>query len=214
VDSPLCLIVNPTAGNGTARTVLPAAIAALRAAGAEHTVTESAGLADARELATAAARRGEVIVAVGGDGMAGGLAGVAARHGARFGLIPAGRGNDLAGVLGVPADAGAAAHVLTQGRSRQIDLIAVSAPDRDEVVVAGSVYAGIPAVAGEIANATRWLRGGVVYPVAALRALARWRPASFTVQVSAAPRTNSMATPSWSRTLRTSGPECRSRRQQ
>jgi diacylglycerol kinase family enzyme len=50
-------------------------------------------------------------------------------------------------------------------------------------MVAGSVYAGIPAVAGEIANATRWLRGGMVYPAAALRALARWRPAAFTVVV-------------------------------
>ena len=38
-------------------------------------------------------------------------------------------------------------------------------------------------MAGAIANATRWLRGGIVYPVAALRALARWQPASFTVRV-------------------------------
>jgi diacylglycerol kinase (ATP) len=183
VNSPLCLIVNPTAGNGRARALLPAAMAALLAAGAEHTVTESVSLAHARELATGAAARGEVIVAVGGDGMAGSMAGVAATRGAQFGLIPAGRGNDLAGVLGIPADPGAAARVLTDGRLRQIDLIAVSAPGHEEVIVAGSVYAGIPAVAGEIANATRWLRGGIVYPVAALRALARWQPAAFTVQV-------------------------------
>jgi len=183
VDSPLCLIVNPTAGNGRARALLPAVTAALVAAGAEHTVTESASLAHARELATDAAGRGEVIVAVGGDGMAGGLAGIAASCGARFGLIPAGRGNDLAGVLGVPTEPGAAARTLTQGARRQIDLIAVSAAGGDEVVVAGSVYAGIPAVAGEIANATRWLRGSIVYPVAALRALARWRPATFSVEV-------------------------------
>ncbi|HEX6934343.1 MAG TPA: diacylglycerol kinase family protein [Streptosporangiaceae bacterium] len=183
MDRPLCLIVNPTAGNGRARSLVPVAADALRAAGSLHRITESASLAHALQLAAGAAERGEVIVAVGGDGLAGALAGAAAGHGARFGLIPAGRGNDLAGVLGVPADPAAAALVLAAGHERQIDLIEVSAPGHQEVIVAGSVYTGIPAVAGDIANATRWLRGSVVYPVAALRALARWRPAIFTVQV-------------------------------
>jgi diacylglycerol kinase (ATP) len=183
MDLPLCLIVNPTAGNGRARALVPAAAAALRAAGTQHRITESASLAHARELAAGAAERGEVVVAVGGDGMAGALAGTAAACGARFGLIPVGRGNDLAGVLGVPADPVAAARALTAGHERQIDLIGVNAPGHPEVIVAGSVYTGIPALAGEIANATKWLRGSVVYPVAALRALARWQPATFTVQV-------------------------------
>jgi hypothetical protein len=49
--------------------------------------------------------------------------------------------------------------------------------------VAGSVYLGLPAVAGEIANRTRWLRGSVVYPAAALRALAGWTPAGIRVEV-------------------------------
>src|SRR5262245_6781858 len=115
--------------------------------------------------------------------MAGALSGVAAACSARFGIIPAGRGNDLARVLGVPPDPAAAARVLAAGIERQIDLIGASAPGYAEVAVAGSVYAGIPAVAGEIANATKWLRGGVVYPAAALRALARWQPAAFTVHV-------------------------------
>ncbi len=183
MDSPLRLIVNPAAGNGRARALLPAATAALAAAGAEHQITESASLAHARELAATAAGRGEVIVAVGGDGMAGALAGVAAASGATYGLIPAGRGNDLAGVLGIPADPAAAARVLARGTRREIDLIGASAPGHPEVIVAGSVYMGIPAVAGQIANATRWLRGGLVYPVAALRALASWQPAAFTVRV-------------------------------
>ncbi len=124
-----------------------------------------------------------MVVAVGGDGTAGALAGVAATSGARYGLIPAGRGNDLAGVLGIPSDPAAAVRVLTTGQVRQIDLIAVGTAGQPETVVAGSVYAGIPAVAGEIANATRWLGGSLVYQVAALRALARWRPATFSVEI-------------------------------
>jgi diacylglycerol kinase (ATP) len=184
VDRPFCLIVNPAAGNGRAHGLLPPARSVLDAAGAEHRVLESASLAHARDLATEAAERGDVVVPVGGDGMAGALAGVAAASGARYGLIPAGRGNDLAGVLGIPADPAAAAGVLAGGQVRKIDLISVSSEGQLDVVVAGSVYAGIPAVAGEIANATRWLAGPLVYPAAALRALARWQPATFTVTCS------------------------------
>jgi diacylglycerol kinase (ATP) len=183
VGRPFCLIVNPAAGNGRARGLLRPATDALAVAGAEHQVVESASLAHAKDLAAAAAGRGDVVVAVGGDGMAGALAAVAAACGASYGLIPAGRGNDLAGVLGIPADPAAAAAVLAAGRVRRIDLISVEAPGHPETVVAGSVYAGIPAVAGQIANTTRWLGGSLVYPVAALRALARWQPATFSVGI-------------------------------
>ncbi len=181
MERPLCLIVNPAAGHGRARQLLPPARSALTAAGAEHRVVESSSLSHARDLAAEAASRGEVVVAVGGDGLAGALAGIAAAGAAWYGLIPVGRGNDLAGVLGIPSDPAAAARVLAAGQLRQIDLIAAGVPGQPEVVVAGSVYAGIPAIAGEIANSTRWLGGSLVYPVAALRALASWRPATFTV---------------------------------
>ena len=180
-------IVNPTAGKGRSRALMPQVSGVLTASGAEHRVLESASLAHARELAAAAADRGEIVVAVGGDGMAGALAGVAASAGAAYGLIPTGRGNDLAGVLGIPADPVSAARVLADGTLRHIDLIGVSTPHAPEVIVAGSVYAGLPARAGEVANATRWLGGPLVYPVAALRVLARWRPVGFTVTITGHP---------------------------
>jgi len=175
--------VNPQAGSGRARALLPAATQVLTEGGTEHRVLESASLAHARDLAAEAGDRGEVVVAVGGDGMAGALAGVAAAAGASYGLIPAGRGNDFAGVLGVPADPAAAARMLLNGRTRQVDLIGVSTPAHQEVIVAGSVYAGLPALAGQVANATKVLGGPLVYPVAALRVLAGWRPVTFTVRI-------------------------------
>jgi diacylglycerol kinase (ATP) len=187
VDRRLCLIVNPQAGNGRVRTLLPAAMAVLTEAGTEHRVVESESLQHAQELAAVAAERGEVVVAVGGDGMAGAIAGAVAAAGASYGLIPAGRGNDLAGVLKVPADPAAAAKALTQGQPRRIDLIAASTPDQPEQIVASSIYAGLPAVAGEVANAARFLGGGLVYPVSALRVLARWKPVTFTVQITDGP---------------------------
>lgn len=184
----LSLIVNPAAGRGRALRLLAEASAALDAAGADYRVAVSASLEHAAQLAAEAATTDRVIVAVGGDGMAGALAGAASRHGARFGIIAAGRGNDLARVLGIPAEPAAAARLLTAGRDRQVDLIGVSVPGQQEVIVAGSAYVGVPSVAGEIANGTRWLRGPAVYSVAALRAVARWQPAAFALEGTAGPR--------------------------
>ena len=175
----LSLIVNPAAGRGRALQFLPLAADALEVADADYEVSRSASLQHAAQLAGEAAAAGRVVVAVGGDGMAGALAGAACRHGCRYGIIPAGRGNDMARVLGIPADPAAAARLLVEGRTRQIDLIGVSVPGAPEAIVAGSVYLGVPSVAGEIANGTRWLHGPAVYTLAALRAVARWRPATF-----------------------------------
>jgi diacylglycerol kinase (ATP) len=178
----LSLIVNPAAGRGRAPRLLPQATAALDAAGADYEVRESASLAHAGELAQDAAARGLAVVAVGGDGMAGSLAGVAARLGARYGIVPAGRGNDMARALGIPAEPAAAAALLAGGATRQVDLIGVSVPSQPEAIVAGSVYAGVPSVAGQFANGMHWLPGSAVYTVAALRAVAGWRPAAFGLQ--------------------------------
>jgi diacylglycerol kinase (ATP) len=181
----LRLIVNPAAGGGRSLRTAAAAAAELAALGAAFEVTRSRSLGHARELAAAAVAGGAVAVAVGGDGMAGALAAAVAGAAAGpagpgvLGLIPAGRGNDLARVLGIPAAGRAAAGLLARGEPRPVDLIGVSVPGQPELAVAGSVYAGLPSVAGELANATRWLAGPVVYPVAALRALAAWRPVTF-----------------------------------
>jgi diacylglycerol kinase (ATP) len=183
------LIVNPAAGGGRALATLAHATAELDELGLCYQVTQSASLEHARELAAAAAGAGSVVVAVGGDGMAGALAGAAAAGGATFGIIPAGRGNDLARVLGIPVAPRGAARLLARGQARRVDLMGVGTPGQPDRVVAGSVYAGLPAVAGQLANATRWLTGPAVYPVAALRALATWRPVRFRLESPAAEAT-------------------------
>jgi YegS/Rv2252/BmrU family lipid kinase len=183
MNGPFCLVVNPAAGHGRALRVLRATTALLDASAASYEVATSDSLDHARDLAARAAQQGNVVVAVGGDGMAGALAAVAAREGGRFAIVPAGNGNDLARGLGIPFQPTAAVPVLTNGRERKVDLIAVEQAGQPETVVAGSVYLGIPSVAGEIANRTRWLRGPALYPVAGLRAVAGWKPAGFKVEI-------------------------------
>ena len=185
MPGPFSLVVNPAAGGGRSLRLLPEVVAELDQLGLDYGVARSASLQHARELAAAAARDGKVVVAVGGDGLAGALAGVTAAASATFAIIPAGRGNDLARVLGIPVEPRAAVRVLAGGQTRRIDLISVRTPGQPECVVAGSVYAGVPSVAGEIANGARWLHGPAVYPVAALHALAAWHPVRFRLEPAA-----------------------------
>ena len=177
------LIVNPAAGGGRSLRLLPAVTAELDGLGVRYAV-DAVALAGRRPAARGrgGGRPGTWWWRSAGTAWRARWPGWRRRGGATFGIVPAGRGNDLAGVLGIPSGPAAAARVLAGGHVRAVDLIGVSVPGQPECVVAGSVYAGIPSVASEIANAMRWRLGPAVYPVAALRALAGWRPVSFRLE--------------------------------
>jgi YegS/Rv2252/BmrU family lipid kinase len=186
-----CLVVNPAAGGGRSKRLLPLVTAVLDATGTRHEVRASTSLEHAKELAVAAAGRGDVVVAFGGDGMVGALAGAVAAVDGVFGIIPSGRGNDFVRTLGLPFSPADAARVLVHGQERQVDLIGVRHPEAAqsraagpaELVVAGSVYLGIPAAAAEIAGRTKWLAGPLVYPAAGIRAVVNWKSATFRVEL-------------------------------
>ena len=55
-------------------------------------------------------------------------------------------------------------------------------PGRTPTLVAGSVYAGVDARAGEIVNRSHWLPSKLQYPIASVRALATYRPAALTLE--------------------------------
>ena len=84
---------------------------------------ETTDLAHARELARRAADEERIAVAVSGDGMIGAIADeLRELPGAVVGIVPGGRGNDLARVLGIPTDPLAAANVLLDGIERAVDV--------------------------------------------------------------------------------------------
>jgi len=181
----LTIVVNPAAGGGRAIRHLPAVRTVLDAAGARYLICQSSSLGHARAIAAEAAVRGDLVVAFGGDGMAGAIASAVAQAkpggDGVFGVIAAGRGNDLARTYGIPLGPADAARLLLAGESRPMDLVALAGEGGSQVTVAGSVYVGIASAAGQIANDTRLIRGPLVYPVAALRALAGWEPVTFHV---------------------------------
>jgi diacylglycerol kinase (ATP) len=185
VVSSLTIVVNPAAGGGRAIRHLPVVRTVLDAAGARYLICLSSSLGHARAIAAEAAGRGDLVVALGGDGMAGAVASAVAQAkpggDGVFGVIAAGRGNDLARTYGIPLGPADAARLLLAGESRPMDLVALAGAGGSQVTVAGSVYLGIASAAGQIANDTRLIRGPLVYPVAALRALAGWEPVTFHV---------------------------------
>ena len=76
---------------------------ALRGHGLDVRRADTRDLPHARELAIEAAHAGETAVTLGGDGLAGAVADALREvPGALLGVLPGGRGNDLARVLGLP----------------------------------------------------------------------------------------------------------------
>jgi YegS/Rv2252/BmrU family lipid kinase len=179
MPAPVCLIVNPSAGGGKAGRVAPDVERALREQGLEVRRVDTRDLDHARELAEQGARAAETVVVLSGDGLVGVIADVLRDfpH-VVLGVLPGGRGNDLARVLGIPKDPIEACEVIAHGVPRAIDLGEVGGK-----AFVGIASAGFDSEANRIANeAPAWL-GGLVYAYGALRALASWRPARFEVEL-------------------------------
>ncbi|WP_432175375.1 diacylglycerol kinase family protein [Streptomyces sp. Tue6028] len=176
-------VVNPTAGGSTGAAALLQVARLLREAGAGLETEYSRSLSHAQELARRAGEQGRVVLAVGGDGMAGGIGGALSGTGTVLGLVPAGRGNDFARALQLPTDAADLARVLLENAPRQVDTIEVESAVHPRTVVLGSVYAGVDALANRHANQARVLRGAASYYAGGLRAVTSWRPASYRVTV-------------------------------
>ena len=174
----VCLIVNPRAGGGRAAKKLPEVEAALRGRGCPFRVERTTSIAHARELAQSTLETGEVAAAMGGDGLLGAVAGELRGTDGVLGVVPGGRGNDWARKLGIPADADGAADVIAGGRTRTVDV--ALAGDRAYLGIAS---AGIDSDVQVIANATRLPLGALVYVYGTLRALAGWKPATWTVTI-------------------------------
>jgi len=174
MDRPVALIVNPSAGAGRAAQRLPVVAAELRALGIESRQEKTTSIDHAAELARTAGEAGEAVFTLGGDGLVGVVAGALADTGTPMGVLPGGRGNDFARVLGIPRDPGEAVRVLASARERKLDL--AEANGRPFIGIASC---GFDSVANRIANESRLVKGNLVYLYAALRSVATWKPARF-----------------------------------
>jgi YegS/Rv2252/BmrU family lipid kinase len=172
------LLVNPSAGGGRVASLLPQVESAMRERGLEHRTVLTESVEHGREQARAAAAAGEVTVVMSGDGLIGQVGGAIADTNGRLAIVPGGRGNDLARVLGIPTEPAAAVDVLATGVPRDIDV-----GEANGRRFLGIASCGFDSDANRIANEAKLVKGNLVYAYAALRALATWKPATFTLDL-------------------------------
>jgi YegS/Rv2252/BmrU family lipid kinase len=178
MEGPVCLIVNPHAGAGRALRLLPGVEAELRAQGRVFRVERTTSIVHARELTREAIGRGEIVAAMGGDGIIGAVAGELRDGRGLLAVFPGGRGNDFARKLEVPFDPVEAAKLLQTGQERRIDLAEVAGE-----TYLGILSAGIDSDVSRIANDTKLPLGTNVYVYGTLRALLSWKEANWEVIV-------------------------------
>jgi YegS/Rv2252/BmrU family lipid kinase len=159
---------------------LPEVERALDVRGISHRTVQTEALEHGIREAREAAEQGEIPVVMSGDGLIGQIGGVLAGGDVPLGIMPGGRGNDLARVLGIPKDVEGAADVLAAGHARRIDVGEVNGHR-----FLGIASCGFDSDANRIANEAELIRGNLVYLYAGLRTLATWRPARFTVTIDA-----------------------------
>jgi YegS/Rv2252/BmrU family lipid kinase len=178
VSAPIALLANPSAADGRSLRCVDAVRAELDARGAQYELLSPSGRDAARAVAREAGERGETVVAVGGDGTIGLIAGALRGTPGRLAVIPAGRGNDFARVMKIPTDATEAARVALDGEERAVD---VGDVDGETFVCIASL--GFDSDANRIANEAELIKGNLVYLYAALRALIGWKHANFHVVI-------------------------------
>jgi len=179
----LALFANPAAAGGRALSTLPAVETELTHLGVPYRVVDTRDVEHARAEAQSAAGHGETVVAVGGDGLVGSLAGALRGQAGALAIVPSGRGNDFARVLKIPTEPREAARVAVDGSERVVDLgVANGRP------FVGIASLGFDSDANRIANEAKLVKGNLVYLYAALRALVGWKHARFRVTVDGSQR--------------------------
>ncbi len=177
---PLALLVNPSSGGrqgaeaaaaGSSRRSTPRRV--------DFRVERTKSLEHGVEQALRAVEAGEIPVVISGDGLVGAVGGAMAGAETPLGIIPGGRGNDLARVLGIPDEPEEAVDVArSPARPARIDV-----GEANGKRFLGIVSVGFDSEANRLANETSVMRGNLVYAYAALRTLLGWKPARFTVRV-------------------------------
>lgn len=174
----ICLLVNPYAALGKTLQILHNVERELKRLKQDFYTALTEDVPAMQKIALQASQNGEHVYVLGGDGTLRCVAQVLRYTQAALGVIPCGRGNDFARILSIPFDPILACQQLVNGKEMLIDLGDVN--DKAFLTICSL---GFDSVANEIALNTRFIRGAGVYAYAGLRALLRWSPLRFSVQI-------------------------------
>lgn len=181
------LVINPTAGGNRGA----AAGASVRAVleRSSHELVELSGdsflEAKAKISAAIAERRVDVVVLVGGDGMAHLGVNVCANTKVPMAIVPAGTGNDSAGIFGMPIDNPTACIeliLLNLETPKLIDAIDIEHGQGNTWAI-GAASAGFDALVNARANRMSWPQGPMKYYLAMLLELASFRAIKYSSKI-------------------------------
>ncbi len=179
VDNELLMLANPAAGSGRSLKAIKEAGRIFDSMNILNTARLSESLPHAKLEAREAAAEGTTVIAVGGDGFLGALAAEVAEANGILGAIPAGRGNDFARVMEIPTDTEPACRLIAKGCVRTIDMGEVNGHP-----FLGIASTGFDSYANYYANRVKLVRGRLAYAYGGIKALVKWKPATFTIEAS------------------------------
>ncbi len=174
------LIVNPIAGRGAAKKLIPEITSRLDSLGVNYDLDLTEYKGHGIELAREAGMNGYyAVVAVGGDGTANEIINglmIAGKEGklmSGMAVLPVGRGNDFSFGMGIPQDVDAALELLVEGKTCKIDIGLVKGGDYPEGRYFGNgVGIGFDTIVGfEAAKLPAYISGVPAYLIAALKTI-------------------------------------------
>lgn len=179
----LGVVINPAAGLSRGASIGKQVLA--RLSQTTHEVVNLSG----KDLASAKANieqaisssKVDVVILVGGDGMAQLGAQTLVNKAVAMAVIPAGTGNDAAGIFGMPQnDPMRALELILENLEspKRIDAVSI-AHDGKVSIALGSASAGFDALVNARANKMRWPKGPNRYYVAMLLELAKFKPIKY-----------------------------------
>jgi YegS/Rv2252/BmrU family lipid kinase len=194
LDTPLRVILNPSAGSGAAGRLTGRLRASLDARGTPYRLDTTEGKGHGLELARdAAAAQVRAVLAVGGDGtvheVANGLLGTEPHP--PLAVLPVGTGNDFHKMLGTGRGIDAALDLLDHGTPQRFEVGRVRWAGKERFFV-NVLGVGIDTEVLRQRDAFRRFRGIVQYLAALGAALKRYRPIRLEVEVDGGER---IATP-------------------
>ncbi len=177
------LIVNPTAGGGQGAAIAHQASLELQRLGLQHEVLYSSSPTDPGVLAHQAVVDGcALVVGVGGDGLLHAVANSLVGTHTTLGIIPAGRGNDIARGLGIPLRLTEACELIAQyGAYAAQPAPRIDVGQADERYFLSIALVGLAAEINRRANLLGRLRFNAVYSLLTVLSVFLSSPQTFTI---------------------------------
>ncbi|MEO8168393.1 MAG: diacylglycerol kinase family protein, partial [bacterium] len=174
-------IVNPKAGNGRTEKLVARLTSeiAIHQLDAEILVSQKPG--HAIELASLS--KGEIVIAVGGDGTVNEVANGIVGSSKVLAIIPSGSGNDMIKSLAIPNDFRGAFDLLMDGKIISMDCATVQCGASPPRYFLNGAGVGFDAAVAQRSLGITYLNGTLRYVVAVLQTLGKYRAPAYTIRL-------------------------------